>query len=286
MLTIEEYIHKRKVEDGINEKIKEKRLENLRICTNYIFEYFVNYMDSLPEDEKTILLTQKIEKYRDRLENYSPDIKAWLLELYAEYGKYVNVNIRNMIDDDLFLLYDSDAEYRALSYGIYAKAVKKMPFLSGQSENLFNLLKDIHTDDSVLTKFQEEYILPGDLNEWVRKTYNKYGVNLCAFCFSYLEWFWQSPEVWPKNRKKKREDSSYFTPNDALYWQYDCKPADNRFNINDLYRRIPKKAFMKGRKADLEALMMYIWLFEIGGSNDGFWPEFCNEYEEKIKSEL
>lgn len=43
---------------------------------------------------------------------------------------------------------------------------------------------------------------------------------------------------------------------------------------------------MKGRKADLEALMMYIWLFEIGGSNNDFWPEFCNEYEEKTKSEL
>ena len=70
MLTIEEYIHKRKVEDGINEKIKEKRLENLRICTNYIFEYFVNYMDSLPEDEKTILLTQK-KRTRKRLLSFT-----------------------------------------------------------------------------------------------------------------------------------------------------------------------------------------------------------------------
>ncbi len=282
MLSLEEYIHKRKYEDGINEKNKEKRLENLRICTNYVFEYFINYIDSLPEDEKTILHTQKVEKYRERLGNYSPEIREWLVELYAEYGKYVNVTIRNMIEDDLFLLYDSDAEYRALSYSIYAKAVKKMSFLAGQSENLFNLLKDIHTDDSVLTPFQEEYILPGDLNDWIRKTYNKYGVNLCAFCYSYVGWFWQSPEVWPKNKKSRNEKHpSLYTPKDPLYWQYDCKPDDNRFNINELYRRLPKKAFLKGRKNDLVAIMMFVWLFEIGGGDDNFWPDFCNEYEEK-----
>ena len=58
MLTIEEYIHKRKVEDGINEKIKEKRLENLRICTNYIFEYFVNYIISFV-DKKMMMEKEK-----------------------------------------------------------------------------------------------------------------------------------------------------------------------------------------------------------------------------------
>ena len=87
-----------------------------------------------------------------------------------------------MIEDDLFLLYDSDAEYRALSYGIYAKAVKRLPFLSGQSENLFNLLKDIHTDDSIMSPFQEKYILPDDVNDWVSKTYYMHGVNLYTFC--------------------------------------------------------------------------------------------------------
>ena len=281
MLTLEEYIHKRKVEDGINEKDKEKRMENLRICTNYLFEYFVNYMDSMPEDEKTRLQNKKIEKYRDRLSNYSEEIRNWLIDLYSEYGKYVNVNIRNMIEDDLFLLYDSDAEYRALSYGIYAKAVKKMPFLSGQSENLFELLKDIHTDDSVMTPFQEEYILPGDLNDWVRKTYNKYGVNLYAFCHSYLWWFDQSPEIWPKSRKMKGKHFELYTPKDPFYWDYDCKPEDNRFNLADLYRRIYNKQFIKGKKQDLEAVMMYVWMFEVTGRDKDFWPEYCEEYEKK-----
>ncbi len=279
MLTLEEYIHKRKTEDGINEKDKDKRLENIQICSNYIFEYFHHYMDSFPEDQKTVLHTRRVEKYRDRLGNYTPEIREWLVELYAEYGKYVNVNIRNMIEDDLFLLYDSDAEYRALSYRIYAKAIKKLPFLSGQSENLFNLLKDIHTDDSVMTPFQEEYILPGDVNDWVRKTYYKYGVNLYAFADSYINWFLQSPEVWPKNRKSRFESRNIYTPDDFMYWHYDCRPDDNRFNINELYRRIPKKPFIKDNKKRLEAVLMYSWLFQIDGEDRQFWGEYCEEYD-------
>ena len=248
MLSVEEYIHKRKTEDGVNEKDKDKRMDNMQLCMNYLFEYFNQYMDSMPEDPKMVQHIQKIEKYRDRLSNYSPEIKEWLIDLYSEYGKYVNVTIRNMIEDDLFLLYDSDAEYRALSYGIYAKAIKKLPFLSGQSENLFNLLKDIHTDDSIMTPFHEERILPGDVNEWVNKTYYKHGVNLFAFCYEYMNWFWQSPEVWPKNRKSKDQRRTIYTPKDFMYWHYDCRYADNRFNINELYRRLPRKPFLKGKK--------------------------------------
>lgn len=286
MLSLEEYIHKRKTEDGINEKDKDKRLENLQICTNYIFEYFHHYMDTIPDDPATIQHSQRIDKYRDQLQNYTSEIREWLVELYAEYGKHVNKIVRNMIDDDLFLLYDSDAEYRALSYGIYAKALKRLPFLSGQSENLFNLLKDIHTNDSMMTEYQEHYILPGDINDWVNKTYIKYGVNLYAFCFSYLDWFWQSPEIWPRNRKSKQTDYECYSPQDPLYWCYDCRPDDNRFNLNELYRRIPKKPFIKGHKKDLEAIMMYVWLFEIGGSDNQFWNEYCEEYDSKKQSSI
>ena len=279
MLSVEEYIHKRKTEDGVNEKDKDKRMDNMQLCMNYLFEYFNQYMDSMPEDPKMVQHIQKIEKYRDRLSNYSPEIKEWLIDLYSEYGKYVNVTIRNMIEDDLFLLYDSDAEYRALSYGIYAKAIKKLPFLSGQSENLFNLLKDIHTDDSIMTPFHEERILPGDVNEWVNKTYYKHGVNLFAFCYEYMNWFWQSPEVWPKNRKSKDQRRTIYTPKDFMYWHYDCRYADNRFNINELYRRLPRKPFLKGKKKKLEAVMMYSWLFEISAGDNNYWGEYCEEYE-------
>lgn len=281
MLSLEEYIHKRKTEDGINEKDKEKRMENMQFCMNYLFEYFNQYMDTATEDPKMIQRSRKIEKYYDQLRNYTPEIRDWLVELYSEFGKYVNVTIRNMIEDTFFLLYDSDAEYRALSYAIYAKAIKKLPFLAGQSENLFNLLKDIHTDSSIMTPFQEDRILPGDINEWVNKVYRQHGVNLYTFCFSYLEWFWQSPEVWPRDRKSKDEEHSLYTPKDPLYWHYDCKTEGNRFNLNELYRRMPRKPFLKASKKKLEAIMMYTWLFEIGADKSEYWEEYCDQYEKE-----
>lgn len=64
-MKLKEYIFKRKKEDGINEFDLEKRSENTRICVNYVFEYFNNYLDTKPADEKTVLHEQKIEKYRN-----------------------------------------------------------------------------------------------------------------------------------------------------------------------------------------------------------------------------
>ena len=40
MLTIEEYISKRKKEDNLNEFDIDKKVENIKICMDYIFEYY------------------------------------------------------------------------------------------------------------------------------------------------------------------------------------------------------------------------------------------------------
>ena len=45
-MKLEEYILKRKTEDGINEFDRDKRAENTRICVNYVFEYFNNYLET------------------------------------------------------------------------------------------------------------------------------------------------------------------------------------------------------------------------------------------------
>ena len=58
-MRLEEYIVKRKAEDGINEFDWEKRAENTRICVNYIFEYFDNYLENSPDSEKTFQEEQK-----------------------------------------------------------------------------------------------------------------------------------------------------------------------------------------------------------------------------------
>ena len=112
-MNLEEYIYKRKKEDGINEHDFEKRSDNTRICVNYVFEYFNNYLDTTAMDEKTALHEQKIDKYRNIIKEYDEEIQEWLISCYASYGKYMHRQLETFITDDYFLLFDSEAEFKA-----------------------------------------------------------------------------------------------------------------------------------------------------------------------------
>ena len=153
-MRLEEYILKRKTEDGINEFDRDKRAENTRICVNYIVEYFNNYLETTAGEEKTILHDEKIEKYARMVEQYSGDIQEWLIDLYSSYGKYLHRTLPGFIKDTYFLLYDSEAEFRALSYDIYPKIIKKYKFLEGHSEMIYRFIKDEHRVRSMLWKTQ------------------------------------------------------------------------------------------------------------------------------------
>ena len=50
----------------------------------------------------------------------------------------------------------------------------------------------------------------------------------------------------------------------------------NEFDINSLYRKMPKKPFIKGRKQEFEVLMMYYWLHGID-SDDYYWDEYLDK---------
>ena len=63
-MKLEEYILKRKTEDGINEFDREKRTENTRICVNCVFEYFNNYLETTKGEEKTIQKEAELERVR------------------------------------------------------------------------------------------------------------------------------------------------------------------------------------------------------------------------------
>ena len=87
----------RKKEDSLNEYDLSKRSENIRICVNYIFDYFDNYLENSPDSEKTFQEEQKQDKYRKAISKYSPDIQDWLVDFYSRTGKHVNRHLRNLI---------------------------------------------------------------------------------------------------------------------------------------------------------------------------------------------
>ena len=97
-MTLEQYILMRKKEDSLNEYDLSKRSENIRICVNYIFEYFDNYLENSPDSEKTFLEEKKQDKYRQIVSKYSPDIQDWLVELNSRSGKHVHRHLRNLMD--------------------------------------------------------------------------------------------------------------------------------------------------------------------------------------------
>lgn len=272
----------RKKEDGINEYDLENRLANTRICVNYIFEYFNNYLETKPADENTIMHNQKIEKYRNIIINYDPEIRDWLLSIYSSHGIYLHMHLINLIKDNYFLLYDSEAEFRALSYEIYPKAISKFKFLEGQSEMIFEFIKELHKVKNQFNSYHLNFYISDSINELIQDTYKKHGVNNYNFCFEWVSNFHDTPEIWPKGHKKKSERYNEYKSrtsgrrvSNSLLWKYDYKQKNNLFGLDVLYRNMPKKKIITGKK-QIESVMMYCWLHSINGDEDDYWEIYAN----------
>lgn len=271
MLKLEEYIAKRKKEDLLNEFDKDKKDNNLKICVNYIFEYFNNYLNITELEERTILKNEKLEKYRRQLENYEHEIQEWLVNIYSEYGNFLDKSIGKRIKNEeiYFFLMNEESEFRSLSYECYAKYIKKFPYLKGQEEKLYKFLKEYHRVESQLES-ENNPSINQEIDEWIEKTKNKYGVNLYRFASDWVNYFYEDKELWGAGHKIKTQDTPF------VWYEYNYKNGSNLFNIDSLYRNMPKKSFTKGRKQEFEILFMYYWLHEID-SDDDYWQEYLDK---------
>jgi hypothetical protein len=267
MLSIESYIAKRKKEDHLNEWDIERRQDNLRICVNYIFEYFNDYLDLSEADEKTAMENEKLEKYRTQLKDYSPEIQNWLIRIYADYNKKINSFIPNSLKQyTYFYLLSEDSEFRSLSYDCYAQLIKKLPFLQDQTEFLFMFIKEYHSIKSESIFLDTFPFISESLNSWVNSTYAKYQVNLLKFCFDWVNSFFDDENSWPASHRKK---SSY----GGRKYEYDYTQKTNLFNLDSLYRNMPKKPYTRGKKQEFEIIIMYYWLYSMV-SDDDYWQKY------------
>lgn len=274
MLSVEDYIARRKKEDNLNEFDIEAKNENLRICVNYVFEYFNQYLDIDKMEKKTFLNNERLEKFKKQLNQYNSEIQNWLVDVYDVHEKQIHRSIINFLKkEDLFLLYHTDDEFRSCSYDCYAELIKKNPFLKNQAEMIFLFIKEYHAIQSVNSYNKPRAFLTEEFNHYFEKTWNKYKVNIWLFAENYLHCFFDDHSLWPaKHKIKNKEDWQSYT--------YDYKQRSNLFNLNTLYPRISKKPFMKGKKQDLEMLMMYIWLHDIEG-DEKYWEEYFHKYTSK-----
>lgn len=275
ILTIEDYIARRKKEDKLNEFNSELRTQNMKLCVDYVFEYFNNYLNITEAEEKTELHNEKIEKYRQQLRDFDPEVREWLVSIYNEHGNHMNRLIGNILkEDELFFLYDSDSEFRNASYDCYSKLIKRFPYIKDKTEMLYLMIKDYHRVESERQFIFGTPSISEEINDWLEKTWTKNHVNLLAFSLDWTSRLFYNEDTWPTTHKIK-------TPNSWRKYEYDYKQKSNLFNIDSLYRRIPKKSFIKGRKQEFEVIFMYSWLNDIYGDDD-YW----HEYLEKVLPEL
>jgi hypothetical protein len=267
LLAIEEYIARRKKEDNLNEFDTNMRIDNMKVCVDYVFEYFNNYLHITQLEENTVLHNEKLDKYRNQLNEYETEIQEWLVKLFAEYGKQVNRPIIKILkQQEFFFLYQSDAEFRSVSYDCYSKLIKKYPFIKDQTEMLFIFIKDYHRIRSA------EYRIPFislAVNEWIENTWNQYQVNVVAFAHQWADYYYEHEELWPPTHRSNSKDT-------WRKYEYNFKQKSNLFNIDGLYRRMPKKPYIKGRKQELEIIMMHYWLHRLEG-DEGYWEDYIHK---------
>lgn len=276
VLQIEEYIARRKKEDRINEFNQDQRNENMRICVNYVFEYFNNYLNITEAEERTVLKDEKIEKYCKELSDYDPEVRKWLIGIYSEYGKQMNKYIGNFLrEDEFFFLYNSDKEFRSLSYDCYARLIKKCPFIKDQTEMLFIFIKDYHRVMGSSGRYSDNAFISEEINEWIEETWTKHQVRILEFVNRWMNYFFDSEDIWPVTHRKKSTEK-------WRKYDYDYKQKTNLFNIDSLYRKMPKKSYTKGRKQEFEILMMHWW---IAGQDDDYWQEYLQKTILKLKDE-
>ena len=186
-------------------------------------------------------------------------------------------NLSNYIEDVYFLLYDTEAEFRALSYEIYPKVIKKFKFLNNQSERIYIFIKERHRVDSLFSSY-DDYHICESIDEWIKETYQKYGVNLYNFCCSWVDYFYDTPDIWPIHYKKKSKYYDEYSKHTGfidktMLWDYDYTQKSNLFNLDSLYRNMPKKKFIKGKKQEFEILLLYCWLHRIE-TNEDYWDTY------------
>ncbi len=254
MLSLEEYIAKRKKEDKLDEFDYEQRLENIKTCVEYVLEYYTRYLGLTEGENRSAIQENKLNNYKEKIKVYSPDVQKKLIEFYDNYHTCVEIRLNNFIKSNaMFLIYNTENEFRNLSYECYDFLSRKLPYLKKEGEFIFVLLKDTfrikseeNSDFTFLKKDIKESVV-----QWMEKIYYKYDINIYNFAYEYILKFEEGT-----TRIREKDDINYSI--DPFVY-YDYKQSQNLFNLDNVYPKIAHKPFIKGKRKELELIMMYVW---------------------------
>ena len=135
---------------------------------------------------------------------------------------------------------------------------------------LFLFIKDYHRVESQRRlEFDKVFISEG-MQDWLENTWAKHQVNVFAFTYDWVYYFNDNADLWPITHRRKSQHT-------WRKYDYDMKQKGNLFNLDSLYRKMPKKSFTKGRKQEFEIIMMYYWLHDMEGDDGGYWQEYLDK---------
>lgn len=259
MLSIEEYISKRKQIDNLNEKDIESKEVNKKIFIGFVNDYFDNYIDVTSEENNTIVNELRAENYKKSLRELSKESKDFLVMIYVEHRNYVDRYLKNIIQEEnpeFFLLSDDESLY-SFSEIVFPKMYKKYPYLKNQTNELLFLLKDFKNCFNV----EEFEFISESFNGWVDKLKAEHNVDIARFGLNYASYWYDNHRLWEKHTRIL-EDKEYDMYN------YEWKRAKDPFNISILYSRFKHLPYIKNHKKDLEMAVMYFWCTQICGLED------------------
>mgnify|MGYP006288780115 CR=1 FL=1 len=274
MPTLEEYIKKRKREEGIDEFNVDERVANMGRCINFVVEFFDTYVDPNKKNMEYEKRKAKCKKYRKRIRNYPQDLVEWLVSIYMKYEARFDQRAKYIIrQDPIYLLSYNEDNFLKLADIFLSKYVSEIPIIKGKEVMIAKLFKaEIglrHNKNSY--SLQKYHQLGNKINKWLKETYKTYGINISVFASKYIFDFYDKTHEYEYDKEKGKV---------YLVKAYDYKNSDNLFAIDEVYKKNKKKPFIENRKLELEILFMHFWLSEIFGE-EGFWEVYLSKYPEK-----
>jgi hypothetical protein len=241
MLTIEEYIACRKQEEKLKDFDLDSRAKNIRKCVNYVFEYFNDYLPQHEQKAKIYMDVDKIEKYRSRLYEFSPEVQKWLIDLYSKHYNLLHFTLKHFIDkNEYFLLSYSEDDFEKIAIECRTKLSHKYPYLRDEKEGILLFIKDYHKIESFI--YHDDIIpkLPQSIADWINDTISKYHVELRTFA---AEWCFKV--MLDKTITKPMVPSTFISYSD---FEKEFSNKENIFDIDRLYQDVCTKPFIVDRK--------------------------------------
>lgn len=267
MLTIDEYIAKKKKADKLDEFDYLKISENMSAVMKYVMSYFNEYLTMETCDAEEIKFKHATDKLQEEIAQKYPKSKEFIINFYLQHRIRIHKELEKWVRDiPYFSFFYSDYDFNSL-----AKDFCTSYKLSGDNMNQYCnetaiLISEIKSCGTVCPSLTEMLHLDNNLVSWVRNTYRQHGVNLYDFASDLSYSYYQK---YVKYERDDYQSQGYYVN------YYNHRYNNNPFDIEQIYEDNKHRPFLENKRGELEMLVMHAWLFsEV--YDDDYWPEYVN----------